>query len=81
MGSLCLSGDSNFNHLTEKQYLTLIVRLLIDHQGKLQYGTLVDVNNEIVGHFRQLDELPDLIARWLESLNHKQDPATNESLR
>ena len=59
--------------LADKQYKTLIVRLLVDiSQGQLQLGHLVDLNENSVGKFRRLDELPSLITHWLESRIHKQ---------
>ena len=69
-----MPDDPNIStNLIDKQYKTLIVRLLVDiRQGQLQLGHLVDLNENSVGRFRQLGELPSLIARWLESWIHEQ---------
>ena len=53
--------------LVKKQYLTLVIRLLVDGQGDLQQGVLVDLHEEMVGQFRQLEQLPDLITHYLEN--------------
>jgi hypothetical protein len=51
--------------LGNKRYLTLVIRLLVDTQGQIQQGTAVDLSGQSVSQFRQLDELPILIADWV----------------
>lgn len=55
------------NHLGNAHYHILVIRLLVDGQGQLQQGLVVDLNEQPVGHFRQLDALPGLVARWLSA--------------
>jgi hypothetical protein len=42
-----------------------VIRLLVDQQGNLDHGVMVDLNEQQVGHFRQLVVLPALVADWL----------------
>jgi len=43
----------------------LVVRLVLDGQGQIQCGELVDLHDKRVGRFLQLAELPSLIEIWL----------------
>jgi hypothetical protein len=49
-----------------KHHAFLIVRMVIDPQGRLDCGTIVDVQGETVGRFRQVCEVGQLIERWLQ---------------
>jgi hypothetical protein len=53
--------------LGQKQYVTLIIRLLIDPQGGIQ-GTLVDLNEDPIAQFQRLDGLPDIIRKKVADL-------------
>ncbi|MBX2999420.1 MAG: hypothetical protein KF893_12970 [Caldilineaceae bacterium] len=53
------------NHLGNAPYQILVIRFLVDGQGQLQQGVVVDLNERPVGHFRQLEALPGLVADWL----------------
>jgi hypothetical protein len=44
-----------------------LIRLLVDGQGQLQQGVIVDLNEQPVGHFRQLEARPGLVAHWLSA--------------
>ena len=46
-------------------HTTLVVRLVLDGQGQIQCGELVDLHDKRVGRFLQLAELPSLIEIWL----------------
>jgi len=76
-----LSDSSNSTELANKRYLTLIVRLLADNSGKLQFGTMIDIDGKVVGRFRKLSELVGLISPWLETNapNHNSTQSTKES--
>ena len=60
-----MSNNISVNHLGNQHYQILVIRLLVDGQGQLQQGVVVDLNEQTVGHFRQLETLPGLVARWL----------------
>ncbi len=62
-----MSKPSAANNLADKSYLTLVVRLLVDQQGELQRGVVVDLSERRVGQFRQLEALPNLLAHWLNT--------------
>ncbi|MEM7034752.1 MAG: hypothetical protein AAF629_34750 [Chloroflexota bacterium] len=54
--------------LSEKQYTTLVIRLLIDRDGEVE-GTVVDLEETTVGRFQQLESLPALIQEWLDQIS------------
>lgn len=58
--------------LTDKRYLVVVIRLLVDHHGKVERGVLIDAGGETIGQFQQLDNLPHLITYWLESWSRQQ---------
>ena len=43
----------------------LVIRLLLDGQSQLQQGVVVDLNEQPVDHFQQLESLPGLVANWM----------------
>ena len=62
-----MSKQPAVNNLADKYYITLIIRLLVDKQGELQRGVVVDLSENQIGQFLQLTTLPNLIARWLNT--------------
>lgn len=62
-----MSNDTPANHLGNWHYQILVIRILVDGQGQLQQGVVVDLNERPVGHFRQLEALPGLVADWLNA--------------
>jgi hypothetical protein len=62
-----LSKQPAVNNLADKYYLTLVIRLLVDQQGKLQHGDVVDLSEKRVGQFRKLEVIPSLVTRWLNA--------------
>lgn len=43
-------------------YLTLILRLVLDAKGEFKQGSCVAANGEIIATFARLEDLPSLIA-------------------
>jgi hypothetical protein len=66
-----MSDENEVTKLGQHRYITLAVRMLVGPQDELQ-GTLIDQNETAIGQFRQLDQLPDLIRRWLD--DHQPSP-------
>lgn len=60
-----MSSVTPVNHLGNSHYQILVIRFLVDEQSQLQQGVMVDLNERQVGHFRQLEALPELVANWL----------------
>ena len=61
--------------LLDNRYFTLVARLLVDKDGNIQQGNLIDLDEKFVGQFRQLDELPELVKTWIEtSINSPNSP-------
>ncbi|MCB0163518.1 MAG: hypothetical protein KDI79_04780 [Anaerolineae bacterium] len=61
-----MTKKSETTKLLDRRYFTLVTRLLVDKDGNVQHGNLIALDEKIVGQFRQLDELPDLIKAWIE---------------
>ena len=53
--------------LLDNRYFTLVARLLVDKDGNIQQGNLIDLDEKFVGQFRQLDELPELVRAWIKT--------------
>jgi hypothetical protein len=57
--------EETVNRLGSRRYVTLVVRLLVHPQDEIQ-GVVVALDEHVVGQFRELDRLPELIRRWLK---------------
>jgi hypothetical protein len=62
-----LSDDTPTNHLGNAHYQILVIRFLVDGQGRLQQGVVVDLKEQPVGRFRQLEAIPRLVSDWLSA--------------
>jgi hypothetical protein len=62
-----LSNNSENTKLLDNRYIILVIRLLVDKDGNIQQGNLIDLDEKIAGQFRQLDELPELVRAWIET--------------
>ena len=47
-------------------HISLVVRLVLDRQGQVKRGELVDLHGQIIGRFVRLTEIPALIGSWLK---------------
>jgi hypothetical protein len=72
-----LPDDAESTKLVDSHYFTLVVRLLVAKQGELRRGILVALDEQPVGSFRRLDEIPGLIRAWLSSKASTADPASD----
>ncbi|HMQ53514.1 MAG TPA: hypothetical protein PKE64_18725 [Anaerolineae bacterium] len=68
-----MPDDDAPSNLSDKQYIALLIRLLVDRRGRIQHGALLDLNRRTIAQFRQLDELPALITAWLQTLARPPD--------
>lgn len=62
-----MPDDAENNNLGDKRYVTLVVRLLVNKEGIVDHGSLVDLNEDLVGRFRRLEEITDVIYHWLHT--------------
>jgi hypothetical protein len=62
-----LVDDRLSDMLSGKQEVTVILRLLMDEQGKLVHGNLVDVDGQSRGRFSDWGDLVSLLQQWLDS--------------
>ena len=56
------------NHLSDKRYVTVIVRMVIDRRERLVHGEVVDVDGEAQGRFDG----------WREMIRTVRDYLTNQ---
>ena len=59
-----LPTDSN---LADTQNVTLILRMVLDKQGCLRYGQIIDVDADLVGQFTDHAGLTRALAAWLDA--------------
>ena len=69
-----MPNKNEITKLFDSRYLTLVTRFLVDKEGNIKRGNLVDLDGKTVGQFRQLDELPKLIGDWLKARKGKSSP-------
>jgi hypothetical protein len=62
-----VSKNTADTHLGNAHYQILVIRFLVDGQGQLQQGVVVDLNEQPVGRFRELEAIPGLVACWLRT--------------
>ncbi|MCB0212728.1 MAG: hypothetical protein KDJ52_25520 [Anaerolineae bacterium] len=60
-----MSAPANNDDLKNRYYLSLIVRLTLDHYGRLIQGELVDTTATFQRRFTTLPDLNDAVAVWL----------------
>jgi L-fucose isomerase-like protein len=60
-----VASPSSENNLTERYYVTLIVRLMVDHHGQLIHGEMVDATNTFRERFIGRHGLIDTMQTWL----------------
>ena len=68
------------NNVDDKYYLTLVLRLLVDKQGNLYRGVMVDLNQKQVNQFHNLESLPNLVAGWLNTWTQGNDAPNLDNL-
>lgn len=66
-----MSIDNASSKLADQRYHSLVVRLLVNPQGKLQHGVVVDLNSQTIGQFQQWDEFIFIVHRWLKTMIQK----------
>lgn len=61
-----MEKESKEPPLLATTHISLIVRLLLDSQGQVKRGELVDLRGQVIGRFVQLAEIPTLLSSWLK---------------
>jgi hypothetical protein len=61
--------------LADKLYVTVILRLLLGHKGRLEQGEVVDLDGNSQGRFKDWNGLTRTLRSWIASReqNHR-DP-------
>jgi len=62
-----MPNPADENKLVEKRYATLILRLLLDRQGALIHGELVDVGGGLPARFVGWRGLIGAVRTWLKN--------------
>jgi hypothetical protein len=60
-----LVNESAPQRLSDKEYVTVVVRLLVDQRGAIWQGTVIDIYERPIGQFHQACDLPRVIVAWL----------------
>lgn len=60
-----MAAQSNEEQLAEKQYVTLLLRLLVDQRGRLVQGEIVTLDAQSRGHFSRWRDLVRLVREAL----------------
>jgi hypothetical protein len=63
-------GTPDGGHVMEKRQVTLILRLVLDAQGRLQYGEAVDTEARSQGRFVGWRGLTRTVRAWLARQEH-----------
>lgn len=66
------------DHLANKRYRSVVIRLLVDPCGQVQQGEVVNLNSQSIGYFRLLAELPPLLAAWLTGQACEEEPTAHD---
>jgi hypothetical protein len=67
------------NTLVERHYVSLIVRLLVDHHGQVINGELVDATNTFRKHFIDEQGLTAAVHTWLTQQEQGSDERASGS--
>lgn len=70
IGNTILVNQSATSRLSDKEYVTVVVRLLVDQTGAIRQGTVIDLDERPIGQFRQPCELTNLLVAWLSKQPH-----------
>lgn len=68
-----MSHLANENILTNRHYVTLILRLTLDHEGRLIQGALVDTTDTLQQRFTNVSGLNRAMEAWLRQQEQTQE--------
>ena len=57
----------NGNHLADKRYITVVLRMVVDERGRLLHGELIDVEGVQQQRFKGWRGLVEAVRSWLSS--------------
>jgi hypothetical protein len=55
------------NHLADKRYVIVCLRMLINREGKMMYGEIVGPESDTQSRFLSWAELTEAVQLWLAS--------------
>lgn len=73
-----MSKKPAVDHLADKRYRAVVIRLLVDPCSQVQQGEVINLNGQRIGYFRQLVELPPLLTAWLAGQACGEEPAAHD---
>lgn len=68
----------NGNHLADKRYITVVLRLVLDERGQLLHGELIDVEGVLQQRFKGWRGLAQAMRIWFTSRGHEGRRVTKE---
>ena len=69
-----MTNPASSNLLSSKQTVTLVLRLVLDEQGRLEHGELVDLTGKNAGRFNSWDGLVSVLDTWLDGQGNAKRP-------
>jgi hypothetical protein len=64
----------NENHLADRRYITVVLRLMVDERGRVTHGQLVEVANGRKQRFVGWRGLVRVVRSWLTSQGQEEEP-------
>ena len=64
------------NHLADRHYVSVVIRLMLDRRGRMVHGELVGSANTRPTRFSDWDGLTHALQAWLKQ--HEQDDPADE---
>ncbi|MCB0167294.1 MAG: hypothetical protein KDI79_23900 [Anaerolineae bacterium] len=74
-----MSNSANENSLKQRHYCFLVLRLTLDHRGRLLQGELVGMTNTLWRRFTSLAGMNQAIEAWLKQQERFEDSMETES--
>lgn len=60
------TGDAG-DQLSDKRYVTIMLRLVLDRANRLVQGEFVDLNGQLLGRFASCTGLANALRQWLSA--------------
>lgn len=62
-----MPDDPATKELLDQRYVLVVLCLVVNEEGKVQYGEAITPQGYLLGRFRRLTELPALLNGWLDA--------------
>lgn len=62
-----MPDDPATKELLDQRYVLVVLCLVVNEEGEMQYGEALTPAGDLLAKFRHLNDLPALLTTWLES--------------